>query len=113
MTVRVRDGTFVETDYNKPITIVKYIHDAVVVITPFGSFILSPTSVAYIDGKNSAVADIKREGEKLRFEPRPDVEKIKDLIRAYLPEFLPPHLTRCGNKIYLGDVEVGTIYELH
>jgi hypothetical protein len=115
MTVRVRDGAFVETGYDKPIVVIKYINDAVVVVTPFGSFILSPTSVAYIDSsaKNSAVADIKREGEQLRFEPRPDAEKIKDLIRAYLPEFLPPHLMRCGNKIYLGDAEVGTVYELH
>jgi hypothetical protein len=113
MTVRVRDGTSVETDYDKPITVVKYINDAVAVVTPFGSFILSPTSVAYIDGKNVALADIKREGEQLRLEPRPDAEKIRDLIRAYLPEFLPPHLMRRGNKIYLGDVEVGTVYELH
>ncbi len=111
MTVRVRDGMSVETDYNKPITVVKYIHDAVVVVTPFGSFILSPTAVAYIDGESCAVADIQREGG-LRFKPRPDVEKIKDIIRAYLPDSLPPQLRRCGNKIYLGDAEVGTVYEL-
>ncbi len=112
MTVRVRDGTFVETDYNKPITIVKYIHDVVVVVTPFGSFILSPSVIAYIDREDSAVVDIEREGKTLRLKPRSDVEKIKDLIRAYLPESLPPHLMRCGNKIYLGGVEVGTVYEL-
>jgi hypothetical protein len=109
--VRTRDGVPAETDYNKPITVVKYIHDAVVVITPFGAFILSPSSVAYVEGERVAVADMQR-GEKLQFKPRPDVEKIKDIIRGYLPDFLPPQLQRCGNKIYLGDVEVGAVYEL-
>jgi hypothetical protein len=112
MTVRLRGGVSTETDYNKPITIVKYIHDVVVVVTPFGAFILSPSSIAYTDGENSAVADIEREGKTLRFKPRPDAEKIKDIIRGYLPDSLPPQLRRCGDKIYLGDVEVGTVYEL-
>ena len=112
MTVKLRDGKPVESDYNKSVTVVKYVHDAVVVVTPFGAFVLSPTSVVYIEGEGCAVADIQREDGQLRFKPRLDAEKIKDLIRAYLPDSLPPHLTRCGNKIYLGDAEVGTVYEL-
>jgi len=112
MVVRLRDGMSTETDYNKPIIIVKYIHDAVAVVTPFGAFVLSPTSVAYIERGGCAVADIQREGGRLRFKPRPDAEKIRDLIRSYLPDSLPPQLRRRGGKIYLGDAEVGTVYEL-
>ncbi len=114
MAVRLRDGVPVPTDYDKPITVVKYVHDAVVVATPFGVFILSPSSVAYVEGERFAIADIKREGGRLKFEPWPeeDVEEIKNIIRAYLPESLPPQLTRRGNKIYLGEAEVATIYEL-
>jgi hypothetical protein len=114
MAVRLRDGVPVPTDYNKPITVVKYIHDAVVVATPFGVYILSPSSVAYVEGEKYAVADIKREGGRLRFEPWPeeDVKELKNIIRAYLPESLPPQLTRRGDKIYLGEAEVATIYEL-
>jgi hypothetical protein len=113
MAVRLRDGVPVPTDYNKPVTVVKYIHDAIVVATPFGVFILSPSSVAYVEGERYAVADIKR-GGKLRFEPwlEEDVEELRDVIRAYLPESLPPQLTRRGNKIYLGEAEVATVYEL-
>jgi hypothetical protein len=114
MAVRLRDGVPVPTDYDKPITVVKYVHDAVVVATPFGVFILSPSSVAYVEGERFAIADIKREGGRLRFEPRPEksAEELKNIIRAYLPESLPPQLTRRGNKIYLGEAEVATIYEL-
>jgi hypothetical protein len=113
MAVRLRDGVPVPTDYDKPVTVIKYVHDAIVVVAPFGVFILSPSSVAYVEGERYAIADIKREG-KLRFEPWPeeDVEEIRNIIRAYLPESLPPQLTRRGNKIYLGEAEVATIYEL-
>jgi len=110
MTVRLRDGTITETDYSKPLTVVKYVHDVVVVVTPFGAFILSPTSVAYVEGEECAVAEIQR-GGGLRFKPR-DAEKIKDIIRSYLPNHLPPQLQRRNNKIYLGGVEVGMVYEL-
>jgi len=112
MTVRLRDGVPVPTDYDKPITVVKYIHDAVVVATAFGTFILSPTGVAYVEGEEIAVAGIKREGGGLRFGPWPEAEEVKDVIRAYLLDSLPPQLTRRGNKIYLGEAEVATIYEL-
>jgi hypothetical protein len=114
MAVRLRDGAPVPTDYDKPITVVKYVHDAVVVATPFGVFILSPSSVTCVEGERFAIADIKREGGRLRFEPRPEksAEELKNIIRAYLPESLPPQLTRRGNKIYLGEAEVATIYEL-
>jgi hypothetical protein len=114
MAVRLRDGARAQTDYDKPITVVKYVHDAVVVATPFGTFIISEGSVAYIEGDKCAIADIKREGGRLRFEPRPEksAEELKDVIRAYLPESLPPQLRRRGDKIYLGDAEVGTVYEL-
>ncbi len=108
--VKTRDGVPTETGYNKQITVVKYIHDAVVVVTPFGAFVLSPSSVAYIDGEQCAVADIER-GGGLRFKPR-DAEKIKDIIRGYLPDSLPPQLKRRRSKIYLGEVEVGKVYEL-
>jgi hypothetical protein len=111
MTVRLRDGTITETDYSKPLTVVKYIHDVVVVVTPFGAFILSPTSVAYVEGEECAVAEIQREGGRLRFKPR-DAEKLKDVIRSYMPDSLPPQLQRRNSKIYLGGVEVGTVYEL-
>jgi len=112
--VRLKDGVPVPTSYREPITVVKYIHDAVVVATSFGTFILSESSVAHIEGDKCAIADIKREGGRLRFEPRPeeDVEEIRNIIRAYLPESLPPQLTRRGNKIYLGEAEVATIYVL-
>jgi hypothetical protein len=110
MTVRLRDGTITETDYSKPLTVVKYVHDVVVVVTPFGAFILSPTSVAYVEGEECAVAEIQR-GGGLRFKPR-DAEEIRSLIRSYLPNHLPPQLQRRNNKIYLGDVEVGMVYEL-
>jgi hypothetical protein len=114
VTVRLKDGVPAPTSYHEPITVVKYIHDAVVVITSFGTFILSPSSVAYVEGEKVAVASIKREGGRLRFEPWPeeDVEEIRNIIRAYLPEYLPPQLTRRGNKIYLGEAEVAAIYEL-
>jgi hypothetical protein len=112
MAVRLRDGVPVPTDYNKLIPVVKYVHDAVVVATAFGTFILSPTGVAYVEGEKYAVASIKREGGGLRFEPWPEVEEVRDVIRAYLPDSLPPQLTRRGNKIYLGEAEVATIYEL-
>jgi hypothetical protein len=112
MTVRLKDGVPVPTGYHEPITVIKYIHDAVVVITSFGAFILSETSVAYIEGDKYAIADIRREGGRLRFEPRPEAEELRDVIRAYLPESLPPQLRRKGDKIYLGEAEVGTIYEL-
>jgi hypothetical protein len=114
VTVRLKDGVPVPTGYHEPITVIKYIHDAVVVITPFGTFILSETSVAYIEGDKYAIADIRREGGRLRFEPRPEeeAEELRDVIRAYLPESLPPQLTRRGNKIYLGEAEVATVYEL-
>ena len=114
MAVRLKDGVPVTTDYDKPITVVKYIHDAVVVVTPFGVFILSPSSVAYVEGESYAVAAIKREGGRLRFEPWPeeDVEEVRNIIRAYLPDSLPPQLTKRDNKIYLGEAEVATIYEL-
>jgi hypothetical protein len=114
VTVRLRNGVPVPTSYHEPITVIKYIHDAVVVITSFGTFIISENSVAYIEGDKCAIADIKREGGRLRFEPRPEksAEELKDIIRAYLPESLPPQLTRRGNKIYLGEAEVATIYEL-
>jgi hypothetical protein len=69
------------------------------------------TSVAYVEGEECAVAEIQREGGRLRFKPR-DAEKIRSLIRSYLPNHLPPQLQRRNNKIYLGDVEVGTVYEL-
>jgi len=109
--IRTRNGAPIETGYARPITVVKYIHDVVVVVTPFGAFILSPTSVAYADGEEYAVAEIQREGGRLRFKPR-DAEKLKDIIRSYMPDSLPPQLQQRHNKIYLGDVEVGTVYEL-
>jgi len=109
--IRTRNGTPIETGYARPITVVKYIHDVVVVVTPFGAFILSPTSVAYVEGEECTVAEIQREGGRLRFKPR-DAEKIRSLIRSYMPDSLPPQLKRCGDKICLGDVEVGTVYEL-
>jgi len=109
--IRTRNGTPIETGYARPITVVKYIHDVVVVVTPFGTFILSPTSVVYVDGEEYAVVEIQREGGQLRFKPR-DAEKLKDVIRSYMPDSLPPQLQRRHDKIYLGDVEVGTVYEL-
>ncbi len=109
MVVRTRNGVPIETE-GKPITVVKYIHDVVVVATPFGTFVLTPSSVAYVDGENCAVAEIQK-GEKLQFKPR-DAEKLKDIVRSYLPDSLPPQLTRRGSKIYLGEVEVGKVYEL-
>lgn len=116
MAVRLRDDVPVPTSYHEPIKVIKYIHDAIVVITAFGTFILSPSSIAYIEderGEKVAVANIKREG-RLRFEPWPeeDVEEIKNIIRTYLPNYLPPQLMRRGNKIYLDNAEVATIYEL-
>jgi hypothetical protein len=113
MAVRLRDGIRIQTDYDRPITIVKYVHDTLVVVTPFGAFILSPTSVAYLDGGQVAVADIRRDGGGgVRLEPRQGVERIRDIARSYLPDSLPPQLQRCGDKIYLGDVEVGRVYVL-
>jgi len=109
--VKTKDGNPIETEYSKPITVIKYIHDVVVVATPFGAFVLTPLSVAYIDGEQCAVAEMQK-GEKLQFKPR-DAEKLKDIIRSYMPDSLPPQLTQRGNKIYLGDVEVGTVYVLH
>jgi len=106
--VRTRDGVPVETC--KSITVVKYINDVAVVVTPFGTFVLTPTSVAYVDGDKCAVAEIQK-GEKLQFKPR-DAEKLKDVIRSYMPDSLPPQLTRRGSKIYLGEAQVGAVYEL-
>jgi hypothetical protein len=110
--VKTKDGIPIETEYGKPITVIKYIHDVVVVVAPFGAFVLTPSSVAYVDNEYVAVADIRREGETLRFEPR-DAERLKDVIRSYLPDSLPPQLARRGSRIYLGEVEVGTVYVLN
>jgi hypothetical protein len=108
--VKTRDGVPIETGYGKPITVVKYVNDVVVVVTPFGTFVITPSSVAYVNGEQCAIAEIQK-GEKIQFKPR-DAERLKDIIRSYMPDSLPPQLTRRGSKIYLGDVEVGTVYEL-
>ena len=50
---------------------------------------LSPSSVVYINGEQIVAADIKSDGERVKLEPR-NVEKIKDVIRSYLPDYLPP-----------------------
>ena len=112
--VRLKDGVPDPTGCREPITVIKYIHDAVVVITSFGAFILSETSVTYIEGDKYATADIRREGGRLRFEPRPEeeAEELRNVIRAYLPDSLPLQLRREGNRIYLDEAEVATIYEL-
>lgn len=111
MAVRYKDGKPIPTKYHEPITIVKYVHDVVVVETWFGTFVLSPTSVAYIENKECAVAKIKRDG-KLRLEPHDVAEATKNTVFSYLPENLPRELRRKDNKIYLGEAEVGTIYKL-
>jgi hypothetical protein len=112
MAVRYKDGKPIPTKYHEPITIVKYIHDVVVVETWFGTFVLSPTSVAYIKNKECAVAKIKRDGGKPRLEPQDVAEATKNTVFGYLPENLPRELRRKDNKIYLDEAEVGTIYKL-
>ncbi len=112
MSVRLRNGKPTATGYNEPVIVVRYVHDVVVVTASFGTFVLSPTSVAYIEDGKIAVADIRREGREVRFEPRPSEEEIKDIARSYLPDSLPPQLKRRNDKIYLGDVEVGKVYVL-
>jgi hypothetical protein len=111
MAVRYKDGKPIPTKYHEPVMIVKYIHDVVVVETWFGTFVLSPTSVAYIENKKCAVAKIKRDG-KLRLEPHDVAEVTKNMVFSYLPENLPRELRRKDNKIYLDEAEVATIYEL-
>jgi len=108
MAVRYKDDRPVQTKYGEPIVVVKYIHDIVVVKTWFGAFVLSPTSVVYIEDGKHAAAKIEKDG-KLRFEPQ-DVED--EIAFGYLLENLPPQLRREGNKIYLDEAEVATIYEL-
>lgn len=112
MAVRYKDGKPIPTKYHEPITIVKYIHDVVVVETWFGTFVLSPTSIAYVENKECAVAKIKRDGGKLRLEPQDVAEATKNTVFGYLPENLPRELRREGGKIYLDEAEVGTIYKL-
>jgi hypothetical protein len=112
MALRYKDGKPVPTKYREPIMIVKYIHDVVVVETWFGTFVLSPASIAYIEDKKCAVAKIKRDGGKLQLEPHDVAEAAKDVVFGYLPENLPKELRREGSKIYLGEAEVATIYEL-
>jgi len=110
MAVRYKDGKPIPTKYHEPITIVKYIHDVVVVETWFGTFVLSPTSIAYVENEKCAVAKIKRDGGKLRLEPH-DVAETS-MVFGYLLENLPRELRRKGNKIYLNEAEVATIYKL-
>jgi hypothetical protein len=112
MAVRYKDGKPIPTKYHEPITIVKYVHDVVVVETWFGTFVLSPTSIAYVENKECAVAKIKRDGGKLRLEPQDVAEVTKNTVFGYLPENLPRELRREGDKIYLDEAEVGTIYKL-
>jgi hypothetical protein len=112
MAVRYKDGKPIPTKYHEPITIVKYIHDVVVVETWFGTFVLSPISIAYVQNKECAVAKIKRDGGKLWLEPQDVAETTKNIVLGYLPENLPRELMRKDNKIYLGEAEVATIYEL-
>ncbi len=112
MVVRYKDGKPIPTKYHEPVTIVKYIHDVVVVETWFGTFVLSPASIAYIENKECAVAKIKRDGGKLRLEPQDVAEATKNIVFGYLPENLPKELRRKDDKIYLDEAEVATIYEL-
>lgn len=58
MAVRYKDGKPIPTKYHEPITIVKYIHDVVVVETWFGTFVLSPTSIAYVENEVSTLLEI-------------------------------------------------------
>ena len=109
MAVRYKDDRPVQTKYGEPIVVVKYVHDIVVVKTWFGAFVLSPTSVVYIENGKHAAAKIDREGGKLRFEPQNAEDEI---AFGYLLENLPPQLRRKGDKIYLDEAEVATIYEL-
>jgi hypothetical protein len=112
MAVRYKDGKPIPTKYREPITIVKYIHDVVVVKTWFGTFVLSPASIAYIENKECVVAKIKRDGGKLRLEPQDVAEATKNILFGYLPENLPRELKRKGNKVYLEETEVGTVCKL-
>ncbi len=110
MAARYKDDEPVSVGYG-PITVIKYVHDAVVVRTWFGTFIIGPTTVAVVKDGKVAVARIEERGGSLEIAPRPEAEELRDIIRAYLPESLPG-LTRRGNKIYLDEAEVAMIYEL-
>jgi hypothetical protein len=111
MAARYKDDEPVSVGYG-PITVIKYVHDAVVVRTWFGTFIIGPTAVAVVKDGKVAVARIEERDGSLEIAPRPEAEELRDVIRAYLPESLPPQLTRRGDRIYLGEAEVATIYEL-
>ena len=113
MAARYKDDEPVSIGY-EPITVIKYVHDAVVVRTWFGTFIIGPTTVAVVKDGKVAAARIEEKGGSLEIVPRPEAEELRDVIRAYLPDSLPPQLRRKGDKIYLdeAEVEVATIYEL-